>query len=74
MEWYVMLLLALAVIPAAFIWYINAGGIYTAIKSALESRKIGAESRSAEGLACRIDTDCPAGYVCVNGRCVPQQT
>lgn len=25
-------------------------------------------------LACSIDTDCPAGYTCVGGRCVPQTT
>lgn len=23
------------------------------------------------GLACSIDGDCPSGYVCVNGKCVP---
>jgi hypothetical protein len=23
-------------------------------------------------LVCTIDTDCPPGYLCVGGRCVPQ--
>lgn len=23
-------------------------------------------------LACRIDADCPSGYVCTDGRCVPK--
>ncbi len=23
-------------------------------------------------LSCSIDTDCPPGYVCMDGRCVPQ--
>lgn len=23
-------------------------------------------------LVCAIDTDCPEGYVCINGKCVPQ--
>ena len=25
-------------------------------------------------LVCSIDADCPPGYVCVNDRCVPQET
>ena len=25
-------------------------------------------------LVCAIDTDCPEGYVCINGKCVPQTT
>lgn len=25
-----------------------------------------------DNLVCSIDTDCPTGYVCSNGKCVPQ--
>ena len=26
----------------------------------------------AQGMTCAIDTDCPLGYVCMAGHCVPQ--
>lgn len=29
------------------------------------------QRRLPRGLVCRIDSDCPSGYVCVAGRCVP---
>ena len=42
MEWYVILSLVLVipliVIPVALIWYINAGGVYLAIKVVREKR------------------------------------
>ncbi len=42
MEWQfvVALIIAIPVIlfPAAFVWYLNVGGIYTAIKEALKRR------------------------------------
>ena len=28
--------------------------------------------RQIKELFCSIDTDCPPGYVCVDGRCVPE--
>lgn len=30
------------------------------------------ESRLPSAFVCRLDTDCPPGYVCLAGRCVPQ--
>jgi len=30
------------------------------------------ESRLPSALVCRLDSDCPPGYVCLDGRCVPQ--
>ncbi len=29
-------------------------------------------SGGKDGPYCRIDADCPPGFVCVRGRCVPQ--
>ncbi len=38
MEWYVILILVLGIpvilFPAAYVWYLNVGGIYAAIKEA----------------------------------------
>jgi hypothetical protein len=44
-----------------------AGGV------ALYQRRKGRELAGAAlpDLACSIDTDCPHGYMCVNGYCVP---
>ena len=42
MEWYVILILVLGIpvilFPAAYVWYLNVGGIYSAIKEAREKR------------------------------------
>ena len=42
MEWQIILALVLAIpiilFPAAFVWYLNVGGIYAAIKEARERR------------------------------------
>lgn len=27
---------------------------------------------TVDNLVCSIDTDCPTGYVCMDGKCVPQ--
>jgi len=44
-------------------------GIWVAAGSALyQSRRRRVRGSS---LTCRIDADCPAGFVCVGGRCVP---
>jgi Cys-rich repeat protein len=51
-----------SLIPIAFIWYLNIGGIVQAVRD----RRM----RSNETV-CSIDTDCPEGFVCQSGRCVP---
>ena len=42
MEWQVILVLVIAIpiilIPVAFVWYLNIGGVYAAIKEAREGR------------------------------------
>ncbi len=52
MEWQFLVALIIAVplilFPAAFIWYMNLGGIYAALKAAREKRA--ARARKAEGV------------------------
>ena len=44
MQWEIIVALAIAVpvilLPVAFVWYLNIGGIYTAIKDARERRAV----------------------------------
>ena len=37
----------------------------------LRDRKASTKGRAAQ-LVCRVDTDCPSGYICSNGVCVPK--
>jgi hypothetical protein len=53
MQWELILALVLAIpvilFPAAYIWYLNIGGIYTAIREARERRA--ARKKSTEAIA-----------------------
>ncbi len=51
-------------------------GIWVAGGSALyQSRKRARLLRQAlPDLVCSIDTDCPAGFACLGGRCIPEAT
>lgn len=44
MEWYIILALAIGVFvilfPIAYVWYLNVGGVYSAIRKAREKRVI----------------------------------
>ena len=55
-------------IPAALVWYICIGGICVAITGKKRAKLF---EKAATNLTCSINADCPKGYVCVNGRCVP---
>jgi len=61
---------ALFLFPVAFIVYVNAGGSYRALQYFLGERKANKLEETSSSL-CSIDDDCPSGYVCVNGRCMP---
>jgi hypothetical protein len=41
------------------------------IRMALAGRRASRRLSAAEAIACRIDTDCPSGYRCLDGRCFP---
>jgi hypothetical protein len=54
--------------PAAFILYVNVGGISKILKKRQESRVV---KRVLSDMTCSINADCPEGYICVGGRCIP---
>ena len=66
-------LLALAVVPLAFILYVVVGGSYRAMQYFLRPRKANGKKKNRSSL-CLVDADCPPGYICVNGRCVAQRS
>ena len=71
MEWTTITVSAIIVLivlfPVAFIWYINVGSMFKAIKSWGKEKQF----EKTPNLTCSIDADCPPGYVCFNGRCIP---
>jgi hypothetical protein len=66
MEWQIIVALALAIplflVPLGLVSYISVGGIYKALLR---------RGKTIIGLTCAIDADCPQGYKCVGGNCVP---
>lgn len=72
MEWpYVVVVVVggfVVLIPAALIWYICIGGICAAITDKKREKVL---EKTPANLTCTIDADCPPGYVCLNGRCMP---
>jgi hypothetical protein len=71
MEWEVILALAIGILvilsPVAFVWYINIGGVFK------RGRAEELFEKTLPNLTCSVDTDCPPGYVCLGGRCMPQK-
>lgn len=49
--------------------------IWAGACSALYQRKreINLLKRALPDLSCHIDTDCPPGFMCIAGRCVPER-
>ena len=47
--------------------------IWVGLGSALyqKSKEANQLKQALPNLTCRINADCPSGYVCLNGRCVP---
>ena len=58
----------IALLPLAYVAYLDAGGIYHTLKRASAAKS------AAGALSCSATTDCPPGYVCVDGRCVPEES
>ena len=59
------------IIPVALIWYINISKIYRDIKEGSEEKP---PAPAYVNLTCSLNSDCPPGYVCVGGYCVPRET
>jgi len=64
---------ALVLLPVAFIVYVNAGGSYRAMQYFLCARKTDKLEKTYSSL-CSIDADCPPGYICANGHCMPARS
>lgn len=62
---YVPLFFLFAILMPVLVWIAGA----VAIRELLLRWR---ESRLPSVLVCRIDNDCPRGYICIGGRCVPQ--
>jgi hypothetical protein len=64
MEWQNIVALVISLpfilLPIGFVWYLTVGGPYQSILG-----------RRARQLSCSADTDCPPGYICAGGVCVP---
>lgn len=75
MGWGTIVALAIGVfvflVPVAFIGYINVGGISAAVRKKRLARLV---EKAMPAVVCSTDTDCPEGYVCMRGRCVPEGT
>ena len=76
MEWHTVLTLIVGApfvfLPVAFVWYINAGGLYATIKETRERKKAKVDSKGAVDQSCAVDADCPSGFICINGCCMPE--
>jgi len=64
---HVLLALLIVILAPLSIWAAAGSALYQHRKM-----KALAKSKSAT-LSCSLDSDCPAGYVCLNGYCVPEQ-
>lgn len=63
----IVLAVLIALFPVAFVWYMCIGGICVAIRK----RATSAVGEDVGTMVCSTDADCPEGYICIGGRCVP---
>ena len=72
MEWWAILIIVLGapvmLLPIVVIWYINVVGFAEMIKERRHAKRLHSTIKT---MFCSIDTDCPEGYLCVDGVCVP---
>ncbi len=61
----VLLVIGVTVLVPAIIAFGISGGFTFS-----ERRRV-TEKRKAPGRVCRLDVDCPGGYICEDGVCVP---
>jgi hypothetical protein len=64
----------IALFPVAFVTYINVGGVRQILRRSANPGKISSSVETSSTQACAIDADCPRGYVCLGGNCVPQKS
>lgn len=60
-----LLVIGVSVAAPAFIAF----GVVGAFR--LGERRRATEKREVVGMVCRVDADCPPGYTCRDGSCVP---
>jgi hypothetical protein len=62
------LLMALLIgcLAPVVIWVVGGAALYHSIKIKA------AVNKRLQDMACSLDTDCPSGYICSNGYCVPE--
>lgn len=64
MEWHVILAGVLTIpfilFPVGFVSYLAIGGTYSTIFR-----------KGMKKLGCSVNADCPKGYICVGGECIP---
>ncbi|MFC1873985.1 hypothetical protein ACFLYX_01650 [Chloroflexota bacterium] len=65
---YLLLFVMVGLLMPLGIWVAGGSALYQSRKQA----KILKQPLS--DLTCSIDTDCPAGFTCLSGRCVPEAT
>ena len=60
----VLLALLIGCLSPVVIWVVGGVALYQGVK-----RKA---AKKIQNAVCSIDADCPSGYSCINGCCVPQ--
>ena len=66
------LLALLGVFTAPVLIWVGAGvALYQDSTSRSLLQRPARRSFAGDGLTCALDADCPPGYICMNGSCVP---